>query len=76
MFPSYSSPVYSNAGISLLGLAVEAAAGKPIEDVFREAIYKPAGMKSTSLATPGESEDLIIPTNGTAHDIDIGVISS
>lgn len=39
---------YSNYGFVLLGAILERAASKPYESVFQEAIFKPAGMASTS----------------------------
>ncbi|MFN2509557.1 MAG: serine hydrolase [Chthoniobacterales bacterium] len=47
---------YSNTGYILLGLIIEAVAGKPLGDFLQERIFKPLGMQDTSyLASPGQS---------------------
>lgn len=44
---------YCNLNYALLGRLVELATGKPLDDVFRERIYEPAGMTRTVLAGDG-----------------------
>ncbi len=48
-FPAGYGTGYSNAGYLLLTLAIERAAGAPLEDVFRDGIFSDAGLQSTSL---------------------------
>ncbi len=43
------SRIYSNTGIELAADAVAAAAGMPFEQYLDEAVFKPLGMRSTSL---------------------------
>jgi len=40
---------YSNTNYDILGLLVEKTTGQPLETVFEERIFKPLGMKNTSL---------------------------
>lgn len=41
---------YSNDGFTLLGAIIERVAGKPYEDVLKEQILIPSGMKNTGMA--------------------------
>jgi CubicO group peptidase (beta-lactamase class C family) len=40
---------YSNESVQLLGILMEKAAGKPADQLFREYLFEPLGMDSTSL---------------------------
>ena len=40
---------YSNAGYNLLGVVVEAASGRPLEQYLRETFFEPLGMADTGL---------------------------
>ncbi|KAF5983439.1 beta-lactamase-like protein 2 [Fusarium bulbicola] len=56
------SPVYSNAGISLAGLVVEAASNKAFDDAIKDLVLKPLGLKQTySGIVPENSENMFIP---------------
>ena len=46
--PGYQSK-YSNYGLSLLGLALARAAGKPYEDLVRARVLEPLGMSGTQI---------------------------
>jgi CubicO group peptidase (beta-lactamase class C family) len=48
-FPPGTSYRYSNSGYALLALIAERASGKSFEEVLRETIFKPLGMKGTVL---------------------------
>src|SRR5262249_37618510 len=48
---------YSNTGFVLLGRVVEKASGQPLEKVYAERLWKPAGMTHTSLE-PNDAPDL------------------
>ncbi|KAF6827664.1 beta-lactamase-like protein 2 [Colletotrichum plurivorum] len=75
-YPVYQTPVYANPGTALVGLIVEAATGKSMEQVYREAIFEPAGMTNTFY--PEAPEDLgkmFIPINDTMYKYDIGVFA-
>ncbi|MDL9978343.1 serine hydrolase domain-containing protein [Microbacterium sp. ASV49] len=41
---------YSNLGISLVGRAIEAVTGRPVEDVIRERMLDPLGLRDTRAA--------------------------
>jgi CubicO group peptidase (beta-lactamase class C family) len=48
-FPPGLGMAYSNAGYLLLTLAIERAAGAPLEEVLRDDIFAEAGLRSTAL---------------------------
>lgn len=48
-FPPGYGMAYSNAGYLLLTLAIERAAGAPLEEVLREGVFAEAGLQSTAL---------------------------
>ncbi|KAK1996400.1 beta-lactamase/transpeptidase-like protein [Colletotrichum falcatum] len=63
-YPAYQTPVYSNLGTTLLGLAVEGATNKTLEEVLFESILGPAGMGNTTYGkVPENLETLFIPTD-------------
>ncbi|KAG7123909.1 Beta-lactamase-like protein like [Verticillium longisporum] len=68
---------YSNAGISLVGLVVEAAAGKPYDEVIRELILEPAGMRGTTVGgTLDNVSTIFVPVNNTEWNDDIGIFDA
>ncbi|KAK1969046.1 beta-lactamase/transpeptidase-like protein [Colletotrichum eremochloae] len=72
-FPAYQSPVYSNLGTTLVGLAVEGATGKKLEEVLFESILDPAGMGNTTYGKlPENLEALFIPANDTYYNFSLG----
>jgi D-alanyl-D-alanine carboxypeptidase len=50
---------YSNTNTILIGLAIEKVTGQPVEEVFRERIFEPLALTSTSW--PGDSPDMPEP---------------
>lgn len=44
---------YSNAGLMVAGLMLEKASGKSFEEVFKQELLVPLGMKSTGFGPPG-----------------------
>src|SRR5260370_42404818 len=40
---------YNNGGYVMLSVAIERITGQPLEDVLRERIFEPAGMRDTML---------------------------
>lgn len=51
-----SANIYSNQGFALAGAMLERAAGKPYEDLLREKVFQPLGMKSCGYGPPGTAE--------------------
>jgi CubicO group peptidase (beta-lactamase class C family) len=51
--PPGSANIYSNQGFALAGAMLERAAKKPYEDLLREKVFKPLGMKSCGYGPPG-----------------------
>lgn len=55
---------------------MEAATGKPFDQVLQELILDPAGMSSTTYPHPPEDlSTLFIPENDTIWDWDLGVFA-
>lgn len=46
--------IYSNQGFALAGAMLEKAAGKPWEELIREYVFKPLGLKSAGFGSPVE----------------------
>jgi len=47
--------IYSNQGVSLAGAMLERLAGKPYEELLREKLFVPLGMKSAGFGPPGSA---------------------
>ncbi|KAF5592315.1 beta-lactamase 2 [Fusarium subglutinans] len=70
------SPVYSNAGISLVGLVVEAASKKTFDAAIKDLVLKPLGLNQTySGIVPENSENMFIPSGNAGWDADIGIFA-
>ncbi|KAH7217495.1 beta-lactamase/transpeptidase-like protein [Fusarium oxysporum] len=70
------SPVYSNAGISLVGLVVEAASNKTFDAAIRDLVLKPLRLEQTySGIVPENSENMFIPAGSPDWDADIGIFA-
>lgn len=66
LFPAGSSPLYSNAGVTLLGLVIQNILGSDPETVSNESIVKALSLKSTSFVAPPNTLNAVIPGNSTA----------
>lgn len=55
VFPTFTSPSYSNTAYALLGMVVEAAYNQTFEDVAQTNIFDVAGMDSSSFNGPVKS---------------------
>ncbi|KAJ4113007.1 hypothetical protein NW760_004836 [Fusarium oxysporum] len=70
------SPVYSNAGISLVGLVVEAASNNTFDAAIRDLVLNPLGLEQTySGIVPENSENMFIPAGSPDWDADIGIFA-
>jgi CubicO group peptidase (beta-lactamase class C family) len=59
---TFNTPVYSNAGYSLLGIALENIANESYANVLDAALVRPLGLSSTSVLAPlNTSNSIIIP---------------
>ncbi|KAK1585359.1 beta-lactamase [Colletotrichum navitas] len=73
-YPAYQTPVYSNLGTTLVGLAVEGATNKTLEEVLLGSILGPAGMGNTTYGkVPENLETLFIPADDTYYELPLGV---
>ncbi|KAM0242947.1 hypothetical protein ACHAP5_007057 [Fusarium lateritium] len=69
------SPVYSNGGISLVGLVVEAASNKTFEAAINDLILKPLGLRHTSTGiVPDNTKNMFIPAGSTDWGVELGIL--
>ncbi|KAJ0422031.1 beta-lactamase/transpeptidase-like protein [Aspergillus carlsbadensis] len=73
IFLPWSSPAYSNNGLTLLGLAIANLTGKSMQEVYQDAIFDPLEMSSSYSTIPPDSESARFvvagnPTTGWAID--------
>jgi CubicO group peptidase (beta-lactamase class C family) len=59
---------YSNVGYVIAGRMAERAAKKPWEDLMRERLFDPLGMKSAGFGVPGDKEKVDQPWGHTLSD--------
>ncbi|HVR42236.1 MAG TPA: serine hydrolase domain-containing protein [Thermoanaerobaculia bacterium] len=62
-FAPGTSQRYSNAGYIVLGAILENIHGRPYDEIVRDVVFTPAGMKSTGLFGPDE----IVPSRATGY---------
>ncbi|KAL3461666.1 beta-lactamase/transpeptidase-like protein [Aspergillus heterothallicus] len=56
IFLPWSSPAYSNNGLTLLGLAIANLTGKSLSEVYQDAIFDPLNLTSSFSSLPPASE--------------------
>lgn len=56
--PSWHTPVYSNNGYELLGLALENITGESFGDTFKTSLVEPLNLTRTFLKVPEPASDL------------------
>lgn len=73
-YPVGATPLKSVAGFQLLAYALEAIRGKTFESMLNDRILNPLHMTSTSLSTPKDSANALIPDDGIASlwSLDLG----
>src|SRR6185503_3593478 len=63
--PPVSKPgttyLYANAGFAIAGAMAEALSDKPWEDLMRQRIFDPLGMKAAGFGAPGDAASLDQP---------------
>ncbi|KAF5024368.1 hypothetical protein F66182_3555 [Fusarium sp. NRRL 66182] len=73
VYSPFTTPVYSNIGLALLGLVVEAAEGKPFDEIVKRDILDVVGMNNTYVSKTPPVEDLFIPETETTWNISLAV---
>ncbi|KAF7561625.1 hypothetical protein G7046_g2511 [Stylonectria norvegica] len=73
IYSPYSKPVYSNIGLALLGLVVEAANGEHFNETIQRDIFDVVGMNHTSLGKLPAQKDVFIPHGDTIWNATLGV---
>ncbi|TDZ35250.1 Beta-lactamase-like protein [Colletotrichum spinosum] len=76
VFAPGTTPVYSNLGISLLSLIVEAATNKSYDSLVTDTILKPFGLTNTSISRPASDSWGFIPKSEPTWGGDLGVYAS
>ena len=65
-----TTPVYSNAAFQILSYALENITNRTFESILDEGILQAVNMTSSSLATPSDSSNGVIPTSEKASGWD------
>jgi hypothetical protein len=69
------SPVYSNAGISLVGLVIEAASNRTFEAAMNDLILKPLALQHTYTGiVPDNAKNMFIPAGSADWDVELGIL--
>ncbi|KAM5346190.1 hypothetical protein ACJ41O_009195 [Fusarium nematophilum] len=76
VYGPFTNPVYSNVGIALLGLVVEAASGKSLAEVVKQDILDVVGMKHTYVGETPSPDDLFIPEGESTWNTSLAVFDS
>lgn len=64
-----SSPLYSNIGFNLLGIALSKVHSKPYEDVIADLIFNPLEMSQSTFDTPRDDNgNVFLPAQGDKWD--------
>ncbi|KAL6880768.1 beta-lactamase/transpeptidase-like protein [Trichoderma novae-zelandiae] len=61
VFPTYSKAMYSNGAYRILAYVLEAITGKSYEEVVKNEIFQPLGMKHSSVLPPSGKGKGVIP---------------
>lgn len=61
VFPPYGTALYSNAAYRILAYVIEAITGKSYEEVLKEDVFQPLGLKHSSSIPPVSSGAGVIP---------------
>ncbi|KAH9205052.1 beta-lactamase/transpeptidase-like protein [Leptodontidium sp. 2 PMI_412] len=64
VFPTFQTPVYSNAAFQIFSLALSRITGKDFKTLMDEALFKPLNLSRTSYTKPDDSLG-VIPGNAT-----------
>ncbi|KAJ4251027.1 hypothetical protein NW762_011677 [Fusarium torreyae] len=76
VYAPFTNPIYSNVGLALLGLVIEAAEDKPFDEVVKRDILDVVGMKNTYIDKVPPVKDLFIPFKEPTWNISLGVFAS
>lgn len=78
VFSPWAQPVYSNAGFTLFGLALETITGKNLQDAFTERVFGPLDMQSSSYTTPTDVSNGVIPGGNASvgFAVDAGIFGA
>lgn len=72
VYAPFTTPSYSNAAFSLLGLVIENVMNEPYEVVVDKIIFQPLGLSRTSIKKPEDSWG-VIPLGHSQWDLQQGI---
>ena len=72
VFRPHSTPIYSNTAFRILSYALETIAGNSLENIMKENVFKPLGLKHTSIRKPVDDSLGVIPQGNSVWFYDIG----
>lgn len=76
VYSPYTNPVYSNIGLAMLGLVVEAASNKTFHEIVTRDILDVVGMEHTSTGAPPSAKDIFIPEGESIWNSTLEVFDS
>ena len=69
-FLPWTTPVYSDDGFMLLGIAISNITGKSMATIYRESIFEPLGMTSSNSSAPTSEAELARSVIAGSFDLD------
>lgn len=69
VFAPFTTPMYSNLGIDILGLALERISNMSYAEYIQESILVPLGLENTSIFPPSSLDKAFIPNQTIEADL-------
>ena len=71
VYAPFTTPSYSNAAFSILGVVIENVTNEPYERVLKKTIFEPLSLTGTSVRKPEDSQ-AVIPIGNSSWSWDLG----
>lgn len=72
VYAPFTTPVYSNAAIQILGYVLENVTGYPYGVAVQKTIFDPLGLRHSSVSKPPDASVGVIPVGESDWDFDLG----
>lgn len=72
VYAPFTTPSYSNAAFRILGYVIERVTHQSYELAVQETIFKPLGLKRSSVTKPRDTASGVIPVGNSSWDFDFG----